>query len=29
MYPTAQRLYVNCLCYQMILGVKHFYTNWE
>ena len=25
----TERLYINYLCYKIILGVKHFYTNQE
>jgi len=27
MYLITYRLYMNCLCYQIILRVKHFYTK--
>ena len=26
---TAYRLYLNYRCYQIVLQLKHFYTNWE
>jgi len=28
-YLAAWKLYMNCRCYQIILGVKHLYTNPE
>ena len=28
-YLTAYRLYLNYCCCQILLQVKHFYTNWE
>ena len=28
-YLIAWRVYMNCLCYQIMLWVKHFYTNRE